>query len=196
MSKGLAWMLIVAAQTAAAAAPSRPEFHRQVYALHEKQVAHSTVTTSEETGQYNGVAAQGYGYRITSYYDAKTGRLLSRIQRDAALPEAIHISEVYIHDAQGRVTRSYLSIAPPWNPTHPSNAYLNWHHYPGKLHSWRQFELDGQVNYESCEGELDGKPVRIALPWQDMNKDTTSTPEYRACFDGMRTDWRPYITPR
>jgi len=51
------------------------------------------------------------------------------------------------------------------------------------------------VNYEFCEGELGGKPVRISLPWNDMNKETTSPPEYRACFDNMNKDWKQYITP-
>lgn len=180
---------------AAVAAPSRPDFHRLVYELHEQQLANHTVRTEEKTGTYNGAAAAGYRYRITSYYDAKSGRLLSRIQRDADVPEAIHISEVNIFDANGRLTRDYLSIAPPWKPVHPSNAYLNLHHYNGRLHSFRQFELDGQVNYEFCEGELAGKPVRISLPWEDMNKETTSTPEYRACFGNMSKDWKQYITP-
>lgn len=195
MTRWLVAMLL-AATPPAQAAPSRPDFHREVYALHEKQIALKPVRITEEADKYNGVAAAGYSYTITSYFDAKSGRLVSRVQRDAKLPEAIHITEVYLYDDEGRVTRSYLSIAPPWNPTHPSHAFLNWHHYPGNLHSWRQFELDGQVNYESCEGELDGKRVKISLPWEDMNKETTSTPEYRACFDGMSKDWRPYLTPQ
>lgn len=195
MSRWLA-LIVLGVAHASVAAPTRPEFHRMTHALHEKQVAQSTVRTTQEAGRYNGVAAQGYTYLITSYYDAATGRLLSRVQRDAQLPEAIHITEVYLYDDKGRVVRDYLSIAPPWRPTHPSNAYLNWHHYPGTLHSFRQFELDGQVNYEFCEGELDGRPVRISLPWNDINKTTTSTPEYRACFDGMSTGWKPYLTPQ
>ena len=180
----------------AAAAPTRPDFHRLTYALHEKQIAQSPVKTEVETGKYNGAAAAGYAYRITSYSDAKTGRLISKVQRDAAKPDAIHITEVNVYDDKGRIIRDYLSIAPPWNPTFPSNAYLNWHHYPDKLHSFRQFELDGQVNYEFCEGELNGKPVKLSLPWEDMNKETTSTPEYRACFGGMSKDWKPYLTPQ
>jgi len=188
-------LFVLCVSQAVTAAPSRPDFHRLVYALHEQQLAGHTVRTEEKTGAYNGMAAAGYRYRDTRYYDAKTGRLLSRIQRDADVPEAIHISEVNIYDANGQLTRDYLSIAPPWKPVHPSHAYLNLHHYPGKLHSFRQFELDGQVNYAFCEGELDGKPVRISLPWDDMNKETTSTPEYRACFDNMSQDWKQHITP-
>ncbi|OZA29961.1 MAG: hypothetical protein B7X93_05225 [Hydrogenophilales bacterium 17-61-9] len=191
------WMTLFAlcvTQTALAEL-SRPDFHRLVYALHEQQFARQAVRTDEENGAYNGSAAAGYRYRETRYYDLETGRLLSRIRRDAGAPEAIHIAEVNIYDANGRLTRDYLSIAPPWKPLHPSNAYLNLHHYNGKLHSFRQFELDGQMNYESCEGELGGKPVRISLSWDDINKEVTSTPEYRACFGAMTQDWKSHIIP-
>lgn len=177
----------------AVAAPSRPEFHRAVYALHEQQLARHTVRTEETNGTYEGVAAAGYQYRITSYYDAGTGRLLSRIQRDARLPEAIHIAEVNVYDADGRLVRDFFSSAPPWRPIHPSHAYINLHHHNGRLHSFRQFELDGLVNYEFCEGELEGKPVRIAL--SDSEEKILASPEYRACFDGMSTDWAQYTTP-
>lgn len=194
--KKLLGLLALCTFQAAVAAPSRPDFHRLVHELHERQLARHPIRTEEKTGAYEGTAAAGYRYRITSYFDAESGRLLSRIQRDADNPDAIHVSEVNIHDREGRLTRDYLSIAPPWNPDHPSNAYLNLHHYNGKLHSFRQFELEGQVYYESCEGELDGKPVRISLPWNDMNKEATSTAEYRACFDGMSKDWKPYLTPQ
>lgn len=179
----------------AMAAPSRPDFHRAVYALHEQKIAGHAVRTEEKTGNYNGVAAKGYRYRITSYYDAGTGKLLSRIERNADLPEAIHIAEVNIYDAGGRVVRDYFSSAPPWKPTHPSHAYLNLHHYNGKLHSFRQFELDGRVNYEFCEGELDGRPVRMSLDWTDIKPPHNTTPEYRACFDGMSNDWQSNVMP-
>jgi hypothetical protein len=179
----------------AVAAPSRPEFHRAVYALHEQQLAQHTVRTEETTGKYEGVAAAGYHYRVTSYYDAGTGRLLSRIQRDAKLPEAIHIAEVNVYAADGRLVRDFFSSAPPWRPIHPSHAYINLHHHNGRLHSFRQFELEGQVNYEFCEGELGGQPVRIALDWDGINGKIMASPEYRACFDGMSKDWEQYSTP-
>jgi hypothetical protein len=180
----------------AVAASSRPEFHRAVYALHGQQIAKYAVRTEEKTGDYKGAAAAGYRYRITSYFDAETGRLLSRIERNADLPEAIHISEVNIYDADGRVVRDFFSSAPPWKPTYPSHAYINLHNYNGKLHSWRQFELDGRVNYEFCEGELDGKHVRISLDWEDLYEEKgTKSAAYHACFDGMSNDWASYVTP-
>ena len=191
------WVTIVGLCVAqmAVAAPSRPEFHRAVYALHEQQIARHAVRTEETSGEYQGVAAAGYRYRITSYYDAETGRLLSRIQRDAKLSEAIHIAEVNVYDADGRLARDFFSSAPPWRPVHPSHAYINLHHHNGRLHSFRQYELEGRVNYEFCEGELEGKPVRIALDWSDINGTIMASPEYRACFDGMSKDWARYTTP-
>ena len=142
-------LILFTMQVAHAAGGPREEFHKAVYALHEKQIAKHKVRTEEETGEYHGVAAAGMRYRITSYYDAASGRLLSRIQRDADKPEAIHISEVNIYDANGTLVRDFFSSAPPWRPTYPSNAYINLHHYNGKLHSWRQFEITGEVNYAS-----------------------------------------------
>lgn len=178
-----------------AAGQSRTDFHKAVYDLHEQQIARFAIQTKEETGKYNGEAAAGYRYRTTSFYDASTGRLLSRIQRDADLPEAIHIAEVNIYDANGVLVRDYFTSAPPWRPLHPSHAYLNLHHYNGKLHSFRQFELNGQVNYEFCEGELEGKRVRISLDWTDIKPDKTNTPAYHACFDEMGNNWEAHIVP-
>ncbi len=196
MKYGITMIGLCTCHLAMAASPSRPDFHKAVYALHEEQIARYKIRTSEETGKYNGEAAAGYRYRITSYYDAETGRLLSRIQRDADLPEAIHIAEVNIYDSNGVLIRDYFTSAPPWRPTHPSHAYLNLHHYSGKLHSFRQFELNGQVNYEFCEGELDGARVRISLDWSDIKPANTASPAYHSCFDGMNNNWEAYVFPR
>ena len=192
------WMAILGmcmAQAVHPAALSRSDFHRAVYVLHEQQIAQHSIRTEEKTRDYEGLAAVGYRYRITSYYDAETGRLLSRIQRDADVPQAIHIAEVNVYDADGRLVRDFFSSAPPWKPIHPSHAYINLHNHNGQLHSFRQFELDGQVNYEFCEGVLKGKPIRIALDWSDINEKTIASSEYQACFDGMSKDWAQYTTP-
>ena len=189
-------MLLLACACAQGAGGEREKFHKAVYALHEKLIAQHSVRTTEEAGKYNGVAAAGERYLIISYYDTASGRLLSRIQRNAEDPNEIHISEVNIYDAKGTLIRDYLSSAPPWRPNYPSNAYINLHHYNGKLHSWRQFEITGEVNYESCDGELDGKRVRIGLDWTDIKPPRTETPEYHACFDGMSNDWRSFVDPK
>lgn len=56
------------------------------------------------------------------YFDAQTGRLLGRVRRDARGSDAIHISEVNICDAAGRIVRDYGSIAMLWVPQNTHHA--------------------------------------------------------------------------
>jgi len=56
------------------------------------------------------------------YFDAQTGRLLGPVRRDARAPNAIHISEVNICDAAGRIVREEGSIAMLWVPQNTHHA--------------------------------------------------------------------------
>lgn len=177
------------------AASNPEEFHRAVYALHEQQIAQHQIKTKEEQGRYQGAAAGRYSYVDTRYYDAASGLLLSRVQRDAVMPEYIHIVEVNIYEG-GRLVRDFGSVSPPWAPLHPTRTFINLHHYNGQLHSFRQYDFYGEVGYEFCEGALAGKPIRISLDSSDINTTSTATPGYKACFDGMNTDWARYRSPQ
>lgn len=170
------------------------EFHQAVYALHKTLIADRKIRTEEEKANYEGAAAKGFRYIETSYYDADNGLLISRVRRDAARPEYIHIAEAYIYE-NGRLVRDFGSITLPWAPLHPVRTFINLHHYNGALHSLRQYNYEGEVSYESCKGELNGKPVRLSLDSIDIDKATMATPEYKACFDGMSTDWKTYTRP-
>jgi hypothetical protein len=192
MKAHLALLVLVAgpafAETGAA------DFHRAVYALHERQMAQRDIRTEEETGAYEGAAAARYRYVDTRYYDAASGRLLSRVRRDAADSALVHIVEVNVYE-QGRLVRDFGSISMPWAPLHPVRTFINLHHYNGGLHSFRQYDFFGQVGYEFCEGNLAGKPVRIALDGGDINTANTAGPEYQACFGGITQDWVQYAKP-
>jgi hypothetical protein len=177
------------------AAPNPAEFHRAVYALHEQQIAQREIRTEEARGNYEGAAAARYRYVETSYYDMASGRLLSRVRRDAALPELIHIAEVNVYDDAGKLVRDFGSVTLPWSPLHPVRTFINLHHYNGGLHSFRQYDLIGEVGYEFCEGKLDNKPVRISLDGSDITPERTAIPVYKACFDGMSKDWARYASP-
>lgn len=189
-------ILLCSVSASALAAPTPAEFHRAVYALHEQHTAQREIRTEEERGDYEGAAAARYRYVDTRYYDKASGRLISRIRRDAAMPEFIHISEVNVHDAEGRLIRDFGSISLPWAPSHPVRTFINLHHYNAGLHSFRQYDLTGQVGYEFCEGKLDNKPVRISLDGSDINAASIASAAYKACFDGMSKDWAQYATPR
>jgi hypothetical protein len=177
------------------AASNPADFHRAVYALHEQQIAQHKIRAVEEQGDYEGAAAARYRYVDTHYYDAASGLLLSHVRRDADTPEHVHIVEVNVYE-HGKLVRDFGSLTLPWAPLQPTRTFINLHQYNGKLHSFRQYDFYGDVGYESCEGELAGKRVRIALDDKDLLDATnTATPEYKACFDGMSADWESYRTP-
>lgn len=169
------------------------EFHQALYALHEQQISDKKIRTEEERAAYDGAAAAGYRYVETSYYD-ENGTLLSRIRRDAARPEYVHIAQVYLYE-NGKLVRDFGSITLPWSPLHPVRTFLNFHRYNGTLHSMRQYDFTGQVSYESCKGDWQGEPIRLSLDSIDIDKATKATPEYKVCFDDMRVDWAQYKQP-
>ena len=179
----------------AIAAPNPKDFHRAVYALHEKQIAQREIRIEEEIGDYEGAAAARFRYVDTRYYDKASGNLISRIRRDAATPELIHIAEVNDYDDTGKLVRDFGSVTLPWAPLHPVRTFINLHHHNGGLRSFRQYDLNGEVGYESCEGKLDNKAVRISLDGSDINPTSASGPAYKACFDGLSKDWARYTTP-
>ena len=190
------FILLCGLSTPALAAPTPAEFHRAVYALHEQQTAQRELRITEERGDYEGAAAARYRYVDTRYYDAASGRLISRIRRDAAMAELVHIAEVNVYDAAGKLLRDFGSVTLPWAPAHPVRTFINLHHYHVGLHSFRQYDLSGDIGYEFCEGKWDNKPVRISLDGSDINAASTASAAYKACFDGLEKDWARYTTPR
>lgn len=176
------------------AAGTQADFHQALYALHEQQISGKKIRIEEERAPYEGTAAAGYRYVETSYFDADNGSLLSRIRRDAVRSEYVHIAEVYLYE-NGKLVRDFGSITLPWSPLQPVRTYINFHRYNEALHSVRQYDFTGQVSYESCKGEWQGKPVRLSLDSIDIDKATQAMPEYKACFDGMTTAWAQYTQP-
>lgn len=170
------------------------DFHRDVYTLQKQQLAQREIREEVEEGNYEGAAAAGYRYVDIRYYDAASGNLLSRIRHVAAKPELIHIIEVNIY-VNNKLVRDFGSISPPWSPLYPTNAYINIHQYNGELHSFRQYNISGQIDYEFCKGKFSGKPVHISLDGSDINVMNTSSIAYKNCFEGINKDWAQYRTP-
>lgn len=172
------------------------KFHQALYELHQQVTKDRQLRLVETEGQYNGSAAGDYRYRDTRYFDTADGRLLSHVIRDADRPDAIHIVEVNIYDSTGRIVRDFGSIALPTAPAHPVKTMINFHQYNKALHSFRQFDVDGEITYESCNGLHENRKVYISLDGLDIKPATTHTPEYRACFDGIESAWAAYAIPR
>ena len=172
-----------------------PKFHRELYKLHQQTIKGKTLRLEETEGQYQGSAAGSYGFKDTRYIDAVSGRLLSHVIRDRDRPDAIHIVEVNIYDESGRIVRDFGSVTLPTAPERPIRTFINFHQYNKGLHSFRQFDYDGEITYESCRGMLGNSKVNISLDGLDINLAVMSKPEYKACFEGIKTDWANYAVP-
>ena len=176
------------------AATTPQEFHQAVYALHEQQIAQHKIRMEMTEDRYEGAAAARYAYIDKRYFDAESGQLISHVRHDAENPQDGHIIEVNIYE-NGRLVRDFGSLTLPWAPRQPTRTFINLHHYNGSLHSFRQYDFNGDIGYESCEGKFEGKPVRISLDGSDSNAKSTSTAIYQACFKGINANWEQYKTP-
>ncbi len=171
-------------------------FASKTYELHQRQIAGRTIRQTQVVDQYNGTAARGYAYTETSYYDAQTGLLLSRVRVDRDRPKILHIVEVFIHDEQGRVIRDYAAIYLPWSQNAPMRTTINVHQYNRDLHAYRQFNASGVRVYEQCKGMHAGARVDISLEQQDIGPDTTASDAYRTCFEGVQQTAGVYLNPQ
>ena len=169
------------------------EFRAALISLHQQQTEGKSIRVEIKQGQYEGASAANMRYTDTHYFDY-SDKLISHIQSDADDPRKIHIIEVNIIE-NGRVIRDFGSISLPWAPDLPIRSMINLHQYNDQLHSFRQYNLDGEVDYEACDGKYAGKPVRLSLDGSDIKPENTSSDLYKACFKGMSTDWKSYTTP-
>jgi hypothetical protein len=161
-------------------------FAGNIYDLHARQIAGRAIRQTLVVGLYNGTAASGYGYQETSYYDADTGLLLSRVRVDRDRPKIVHIIEVFIYDQQGRVARDFAAIYLPWAQNAPMRTMINVHQYNRDLRAYRQFDASGVRVYEQCKGMHAGQKVDISLEQQEIGPATTASDAYQACFAGVQ----------
>ena len=193
-NRSFGFIILLSCLTPVIAAPSPADYHKAVYALHEKKIAQHSTRTVEEKGKYEGASAAKYSYVDTRYYDAANGHLLSYVRRDADNPSLVHIIEVNIYE-NGRIARDSGSVTLPWLPLNPVRTMINFHQYNGALHSYRQYDMYGQVTYEFCEGKLAEKFIKISLEEVDLNSTNRATADHKVCFEGIQTDWAQYTNP-
>lgn len=173
-------------------------FARHLYQLHVNVLKQHRIKTTEQRGGY---ARMPNFYREVSYFDAATGRLLSRIAWETAQPKNVHVIEVFIYDASGRVTRDYLAAYLPRHRNAPIQTLINFHNYDGELHAFRQFDASGNRIYEQCRGRHFGEPIEISLeeteivPILGAPSPITRTENYTACFSGLSAQAGKYLDP-
>lgn len=171
-------------------------FAVNIYQLHLQQIAARQTRQTVMTGEYNGLAAAGIFYKETSYHDADSGLLLSRIRADRDKPEIRHAVEAFIYDGQGRLVRDYSALYLPWSQNAPMRTMINLHYYKPDLHAYRQFDASGDLIYEQCKGTLSGVKVDISLEQQDIDARSTATEAYRECFSGAAGAAGVYLNPQ
>lgn len=187
--------ILLSPGTSYAAPIDTPKFHLELYKLHQQIIKDKTLRLVETEGRYQGSFAGKYGFKDTRYFDAASGRLLSHVIRDIDRPDAIHIVEINIYDDSGRIVRDFASVTLPTAPERPVRTFINFHQYNKGLHSFRQFDGDGEITYESCKGMLGNRRVNISLDGEDIKPATTSTFEYKSCFEGIKSNWDSYAIP-
>jgi len=169
-------------------------FAESLLALHKRRAMEAEVNTTETAGGYYQMPDF---YREVRYTDAASGRLLAIIQWEAKNPDALHSIELFVHDAEGRVIRDYLARFLPGHRNAPVQAVVNLHGYGGNMHGFRQFDITGELIYESCRGEFFGDKVDISLD-EDLLPppvEVKSSEPYRACFDFVPPEAGKYMDP-
>ncbi len=173
-----------------------PEFRSRLLEFHERSIAQSPVRVEQGAVlPYAGLAAKDFFYQDIDYYDRATGRLISHIRRSPEPPYQHYEIEVYVYDAQGRVSRDFAALTLPWQLAHPARTFINLHDYPGKLHAIRQFDASGEIIYESCVGSLEGRPLNLQLEAYEIGPKVRAMPDYQACFARLPLQAGAYRVP-
>lgn len=196
--------LLLATGVTASAAPgseharSWNRFVEDVYDLHRRQLQERQIKTRTRIGGY---AGQPRFYREVEYRDAASGQLLSRIRWERERPDALHVIEVFVHDAEGRVQRDYSAAYLPHDRSAPSQTLLALHAWPEGLHAFRMFDASGDRVYERCEGEYRGRAVFVEVEegyFYDARLDPApifASADYQRCFAGVPSSAQAYLPP-
>jgi len=174
------------------------QFADSLYLLHEQQLRDKKIRTQSETGGY---ATHPAFYVETRYYDANTGLLLSRVQRESKHPDVVHLIEVNVYDNDQRLVRDYLAVYLPDHRNAPIQTLINLHGYTKDLHAYRQFDASGARIYEQCQGEEGNKAVLISLDEDEFlsgpgrRTKILGSPIYQRCFAAIPTMADEFLQP-
>ena len=164
------------------------QFADKLLAMHKQVISTNKVKETTRMGGYRG---NPDFYKEHSYHDAKTGRLLSRVQWEATEPDNLHVLELFLYNKKGQLTRDYTVAFLPGFRNAPSQTVVTLYNYNGKLKAFRNFDANGETTYESCDGDLKGKYVQLSFEdfeiaeLRQNKKSASSTAEYKACFSAI-----------
>jgi len=173
------------------------KFANDVFKLHEILIKDKEIETKVRIGGYSNFPKF---YKETIYTDKKSGKVISIIQMEVKKPKNLHVAEVYVRDAKGRVIRDFSVTYLPYGRNAPVQTLINLHGYSGKMHGFRQFDVSGDLIYEHCLGEYKGKKYQIRL-FEDLLfsgsaevDKTMAGGAYKACFKSVAKSAKKYIS--
>jgi len=174
-------------------------FVDDLYALHKKRIAGKSVEIKERMGGY--FQKENF-YKEQSFYDNKTGKLLSLIQWEKRKSKNIHVIQVFFYDNKGRPSHDYAASFRTGDHDDPSATEISLFDYPTGLQVFRQFNASNEIIFEHCEGKSKGKPVAIHLDvidleeFRDEPNTIMTTPAYKTCFGRLPESAASFLPPR
>jgi hypothetical protein len=172
------------------------KFTASLLTLHSRLVAKVPHRMSTGPDRYAGEYAKNYRFTNEKFYTKKDGKLISHIRWHSKSKKEIHTIEVFIYNRDGKLVRDYAAAFLPYARNAPFQTLINIHEYNGTLHAFRQFDANGEVLFEKCEGQYKGKPVSLALEdYEIPDSPLDSTPAYIACFGKLPRTAGKYLNP-
>ena len=176
-------------------------FVSELYELHLNLTKNIPISTEEITGGYGGGFANKNFYREISYYNKNTKQLISIIQWEVDHPDTLHTIEIFLYDPQGKVKTDFYARYLPYARNAPVQTLINIHNYNDELHSFRQFDANGELIYETCRGKYFNKEVNLhldneeILDFRNNNLDEWLNEVYSACFENVTESASAYLSP-
>lgn len=164
------------------------DFVKELHQLHIQQINKKPIKTTEKIGGYGGGFANKKFYKEVSYYNKNTNKLISIIQWEIEKPKNIHTIEVFLYDKQGEIKTDYYARYLPYARNAPVQTLINLHSYDDKLHSFRQFDANGELMYETCRGDFFNQKINLHLDDEEIiefrtqNDNELLNEAYTSCF--------------
>lgn len=176
-------------------------FVDELYKIHINNTKNISVKKTMRIDGYGGGFANKEFYREISYFNKKTNKLISIIQWEINNPDTIHTIEVFLYDNKGRIKTDFYARYLPYARNSPVQTLINLHDYNDKLHSFRQFDANGELMYETCRGEFFDKKINLHLDDEEIiefrtkNDDELLNEAYSSCFNNTPSTAQAYLQP-
>lgn len=176
-------------------------FVTELYHLHLSETKKVDIKTKETIGGYGGAFPDKQFYREISYYNKENNRLISKIQWETKKPNTIHTIEIFLYDEKGQIKTDFYARYLPYARNAPVQTLINLHNHNDKLHSFRQFDANGELIYETCRGKYFDQNINLHLDneeiidFKNTVQDDFTSETYSACFLNVATTASEYLRP-